>query len=65
MYLHENLVGGVKDSGGRGRNGSYQKDLARGGRSSRDRGRRQDYRDNDRGYGNRDYNSRGGGGANN
>ena len=63
MYFHENLVGGIKDSEGRGRNGSYQKDLSYGGR--RDRGRRQDYHDNDHGYGNRDYDSRGGGGANN
>ena len=65
MYFHANFVGGVKESGGRGRNGSYQRDLARGGRSGRDRGRRQEYRDNDRSYGNRDYDSRGGGGANN
>ena len=70
MFIHlcfrTNTIGGVKDSGGRGRNGSYQKDFGRGGRSGRDRGRRQEYRyDNDRGYGNRDYDSRGGGGANN
>lgn len=52
--------------GGRSRNGSYQKDYGRGGRSSRDRGRRQDYRyDNDRSYSNRDYDGRGSGGGNN
>ena len=61
------FLGGIKDTGGRSRNGSYQKDIGRGNRSGRDRGRRQDYRyDSDRssGYGNRDYDGRGGG-ANN
>ena len=52
---------------GRSRNGSYQKDIGHGNRSGRDQGRRQDYcydSDHSGGYGNRDYDSRGGG-ANN